>query len=84
MPMPAAAEKHQRATANAIDEAEREQRENEVDRAGDDDVEENAADAVAGAAIDVFGVVEDDVDAAPLLQDGERDSRFRGSCERWV
>ena len=57
-----------------VDEPDGDEGEDQVDRAGDDDVEQDVADAVAGGREDLLGVVEDDVDAAPLLEDGQDDA----------
>lgn len=65
---------HQGLSAQPVDEADGDEGEDQVDRAGDDDVEEDAAHAVARGGEDLIGVVEDDVDAAPLLVDGQDDA----------
>jgi len=49
----------------------RNQSEQQVDGAGDDDVEQDVSDAVARVAIDLLRVIEEHVDAAPLLQHGQ-------------
>ena len=67
-----AAQQHQLSAAQAIDKGHGNQGENQIDGAGDDDVKHDAADAEARAAINLLGVVEEDVDPAPLLQCGQR------------
>ncbi len=69
-----ATDEHERPAAKTIHHAEGDQGADQVDGAGDHDIEQDAVDVVAGAAVDLFGVVEDDVDAAPLLQHGEEDA----------
>ena len=65
---------HQRPAAEPVDGADGDEGEDQVDRAGDDDVEQDVGDVVAGGREDLLGVVEDDVDAAPLLKDGQDDA----------
>ena len=65
---------HEKAAADAVDKEHGEQGEDEIDGAGDDDVEQDVVHAVAGAAIDLFRIVEEDVDAAPLLQHRQADA----------
>ena len=67
-----ATEEHESAAAVTVYENHGDEAGDEVDGAGDDDVEEDLADGVAGGAIDFVGVVEEDVDARPLLKNGEQ------------
>src|ERR1700745_191754 len=66
-----AAGQHHNAATKAVDENHGEHGEDEVNGAGDDDVEKYIVGSVAGAAIDFGGVVEEDVDAGPLLEHRE-------------
>ena len=49
-------------------------------RAGDDDVEKNIGDLVSGSGKDLLRVIEDYIDAAPLLEDGQRDAEQKHSA----
>src|SRR5579859_7843274 len=69
-----AAGEHHEAAAKAVDEEHGEHGEDKVDGAGDHDVEEYIVGSVAGAAIDLGSIVEEDVDAGPLLQRSEGDA----------
>ncbi len=69
----------QNAAAVPVDCGQGNQGEDEVDCAGDDDVEEDVRDLIAGGGEDFLRVVEDDVDAAPLLEDGEQDAEEQDS-----
>src|ERR1039457_7069630 len=80
---PDAAGKHHDAAAKAVYENHGEQGEDEVNGAGDDDVEEYIVGSVAGAAIDFGGVVEEDVDAGPLLEHSEGDANKEDLAECW-
>ena len=60
--------------------ARRNEREDHVDRAGDDDVEENVGDLVSGCGKDLLRIVEDHVDAAPLLQNREHNAEQQALC----
>src|ERR1700679_3556765 len=57
-----------------VDKGHGEHGEDEVNGASDDDVEEYIVGSVAGAAIDLGSVVEEDVDAGPLLERSEGDT----------
>src|ERR1035441_4417861 len=61
-----AAEEHQRAAADSIDQCHGKQRKQQVDRPGDNDVEQNISNSIAGIAVDLLRVIKQDVDAAPL------------------
>jgi len=65
------AEEHEGFSADAVDEENGEEGEYEYGEAGVNYVLHGGADGVAGGGEDVFGVVEDDVEAAPLLEGGE-------------
>src|SRR5579875_783733 len=69
-----AADNHQAPPAEAVDKRHRQQCEDKIDGAGDDNVEKNVIGAVAGAAIYLFGIVEKNIDATTLLQDGQTDA----------
>src|SRR5215831_125857 len=64
-----ATENHQGAASKVIHQSQRNHREHKIDGPCDYNVEQSAADSVARTTIDFFGVVENDVDATPLLQD---------------
>src|SRR5579859_6454461 len=64
---------HHEAAAETVDEHHREHGEGEVNGAGNHDVEEYIVGSVAGTAINLGGVVEEDVDAGPLLERSESD-----------
>src|ERR1700730_5134640 len=78
-----AAGKHHDAAAEAVYKNHGEHGEDEVNGAGDDDVEEYIVGSVAGAAIDFGGVVEEDVDAGPLLEHSEGDAHKKDFAECW-
>src|ERR1700733_2894928 len=65
---------HHETAAKTVDEKHGEHGEDEVNGAGYDDVEEYIVGSVAGAAIDLGSVVEEDVDAGPLLERSKRDA----------
>jgi len=67
-------EQHQRPPPNSIHQAECHQRKRQIDRAGNYNVEQNAADSITGPAVDLFRIVENNIDPAPLLQHGQRNS----------
>ena len=69
-----AAEDHQAAPSRPIDQTHRDQCEDQIDGARDHDIEQDIADAIAGAAINLIGIVEQDVDAAELLQNRQHDA----------
>ena len=71
---PGTPDQQQRAAPEPVHRAERDECRHHVHDAGDDDIEEDRAHAVAGRAEDLFGVVEDHIDAAPLLQHGKGDA----------
>jgi len=73
------ADEHQHPAPEPIDQAQGDERERQVDGAGDHDVEENIAHPVTGAAVDLLGVVEDHVDPAPLLEDRQDHSHGQRS-----
>src|SRR5580658_386353 len=62
------AKEQERSSAEAVNEHHGEKSEDEIDRSGHDDVEHHCAHAVTCAAIDLFRVVEKNIDSAPLLQ----------------
>ena len=64
----------QRSTVRQGDEGER-----QVDHAGDDDEQQDRVHAKTGLFEDVLGVIEQHVDAAPLLQHGQRAADRAGS-----
>src|SRR6266567_3881633 len=76
-----AAGKHHDAAPEAVDEDHGEHGEDEVNCAGDDDVEKYIVGSVAGATIDFGGVVEEDVDAGPLLEHSEGDANKEDLAE---
>src|SRR5579859_1997416 len=69
-----AAGEHHETAAKAVDEEHGEHGEDEVNGAGDHDVEEYIVGSVAGAAIDLGSIVEENVDASPLLQRSKGDA----------
>src|SRR6185312_6693797 len=60
------------AAAEAVDGEQSRKREGQIDGAGNDDVEENVGNVVAGGREDGLRVIEDHVDTRPLLQHGQR------------
>ena len=71
------ADEQQEATAAAVDGRKREHGEDYIDGAGDDDIEEDAGDLVAGGGEDLLRIIEDNVDAAPLLKHGEHKAEYQ-------
>ena len=57
-----------------VDEKHGEDRKYKIDSAGDHDVEQDVAQAVARAPVNLFSIVKENVDAAPLLQHGENNA----------
>lgn len=72
-----AAREHHEAAAQAVHEDQGKYGEDEIDGASDNNVEENVVGSVAGAAVNLGGVVEQDIDAGLLLERSERDTRWR-------
>ena len=69
------AEGHHGFSAEFIDDSHADEGEDHVGETDDDEVEHDAIDGESGIAEDVWCVVEDDVDAAPLLEDGDEDAQ---------
>src|SRR4029077_2376188 len=57
--------------ANLIHQTHGDECKNQVHRAGDDNIEKNIRNFEAGGGKDLLGIVEDDVDATPLLENRE-------------
>src|ERR1700744_2405305 len=77
-----AAGKHHEAAAEPVYENHGEHGEDQVNGAGDDDVEKYVVGSVAGTAIHLGGVIEKDVDAGPLLERSESDAHEKDFAER--
>lgn len=60
---------------NLIDRVESNNGEHKVGNAGDYDIEEHVANLIASLLKDFLGIVEDDIRAAPLLEDGDEDAK---------
>ena len=71
----ARAQKHERAPPPLLYGVEGNEREEHIGYARDDDIDEHAIDIVARADEDFLCIVEDDVSAAPLLEDGDEDAK---------
>ncbi len=69
-PQSAGSEEHQGASSPPLNGVEGNEGEEHVGYACDDDVDKHSIDVVAGAGEDFFCIVEDDVGAAPLLENG--------------
>ena len=65
------ADQHQRTTSLPIDDSHRDQGEEEVDGACDDNIEKDLIGAKPRCAKNLFRVVEENIDAAPPLQYGK-------------
>src|SRR5665213_416755 len=61
----------QHAPAVAVDSGERYERKHQIDCSGNHDIEEDVGDLVASCSKNLLRIVEDDVDATPLLKNRE-------------
>ena len=76
------AKEHKAAAPKAIDQQHRDDRKSQVDCPGDHNIEHDIADAIAGAAIDLGSVVEDDVYTTPLLQHSKANADQQKATQR--
>jgi len=72
---PPGADQHEDSAAELVDREDNHEREEQVHHARDHDIEHDPTNAVSGGFEHLLGVVEDHVDAAPLLEDGQEDAK---------
>ena len=71
----AGTEQHERLTAQPVYGVKGDDGEHKVGDAGDYDVKEHVANLIASLLEDLLGIVEDDIRATPLLEDGDEDAK---------